>query len=223
MYSKRGTESALDLNYEFHQRQSAVSFRVLASYPPPIPHFQTLFSPLRQPSSLFAVLVSPILRPSRVSSSVPVRFTFASFPRIVASLDTPSSPKRCVPLYRHAGDEKFWRRHKNAALHFPFKITPFAPFSVYYYQVVQSAPVPPRPPSATLCPGQAFLTRSRYREPPLSRRPVPTFFHLAYSPDDSIFDYKAANPPPLARFPRVSSSTGSCNSIRNSAFGNFPL
>lgn len=31
MYSKRGTESALDLNYEFHQRQSAVSFRVLAS------------------------------------------------------------------------------------------------------------------------------------------------------------------------------------------------
>lgn len=57
----------------------------------------------------------------------------------LAALRSLSPSHLAIPFSEGTGDEKFWRRHKNAALHFPFKITPFAPFSVYYYQVVQPA------------------------------------------------------------------------------------
>lgn len=121
MYSKRGTESALDLNYEFHQRQSAVSFRVLA--PPDGP------SPLPCLSYILLFILSSTSRPGRYRVGYPPPHRPSRGPR----------PPRAIPFSEGTGDEKFWRRHKNAALHFPFKITPFAPFSVYYYQVVQPA------------------------------------------------------------------------------------
>lgn len=122
MYSKRDTESALDLNYEFHQRQSAVSFRVLASPDGPRPSALSLLHP-----PLHLVFHEPAGR-CRVASPL------ASY-----LAGRPAAPARAIPFSAGTRDEKFWRRHKNAALHFPFKITPFAPFLVYYYQVVQPA------------------------------------------------------------------------------------
>lgn len=114
----------MDLNYEFHQRQSAVSFRVLAS--PDGPR-----SLLVSPPCLSYILLFILSSASRLA----VAESLLSPP--TAQVAPP--PPRAIPFSAGTGDEKFWRRHKNAALHFPFKITPFAPFSVYYYQVVQPA------------------------------------------------------------------------------------
>lgn len=124
MYSKRGTESALDLNYEFHQRQSAVSFRVLAS--PDGPRSLLVSSPCLSYILLFILSSTSRLAVAESLLSPPTS-------------QVAPPPPRAIPFSAGTGDEKFWRRHKNAALHFPFKITPFAPFSVYYYQVVQPA------------------------------------------------------------------------------------
>lgn len=119
----------MDLNYEFHQRQSAVSFRAFLA-----PPRTSLFLP--------RVYYIPIQSERERGEGQ----------------DTVSA--RRVKRERER-DEKFWRRHKNAArsLHFPFKITSFAPFSVYYYQVVQQPPL-------SLCPALFFFfpsaNRSRY-------------------------------------------------------------
>lgn len=167
MYSKRGTESALDLNYEFHQRQSAVSFRVLA--PPDGP------SPLPCLSYILLFILSSTSRPGRYRVGYPPPHRPSRGPR----------PPRAIPFSEGTGDEKFWRRHKNAALHFPFKITPFAPFSVYYYQVVQpcilrSRPPPPGPSSILLLHPVSYLRR--YRGGALGmyntlKPPPPRFLH----------------------------------------------
>lgn len=175
MYSKRGTESALDLNYEFHQRQSAVSFRVLASpdgpqsFPPPL----RLVSPTSFSSSCLPRAGWPLPRPS-------------PSPPLTTRVAPP--PPRAIPFSAGTGDEKFWRRHKNAALHFPFKITPFAPFSVYYYQVVQPAfsalvhpsATPRRTPQDT----NGALGAYNTRKPPPRRSPPPPplALRLVHSP-----------------------------------------
>lgn len=199
----------MDLNYEFHQRQSAVSFRVLASYSVSPYPTKTLFSPLRtRARSLFAVLL-PTVSPRyfRVSSwSSAFALAFARFPRIAALVPRHPPPHpRATHFAGSARDEKFWRRHKNAALHFPFKITPFAPFSVYYYQVVQAVRVrrglsPSRSRAADFpsTPGHSGPTVSL----PITRQPRTL----------------------RASFPsRVSSRNRSRNSIRNFAFRNSPL
>lgn len=160
MYSKRGTESALDLNYEFHQRQSAVSFRVLASPdgPRPPPRRLSALSLLHPP--LHLVFHEPAGR-CRVVPPPPLPSSLATH----LAGRSRAAPARAIPFSAGTGDEKFWRRHKNAALHFPFKITPFAPFSVYYYQVVQ-------PAFSALVHPSASLHRTPSPHPPPLRIPT---------------------------------------------------